>query len=75
MNNAVEQCPLCLSVNNLTFFGEFDAWECWCCGIRYWISPEALEAYCLLNDKTKAEGTVALNSADPSVIFAFGQIT
>jgi len=69
-----ERCIICDSVNHI-FLNQphADAWECYCCGNRWWFDDVySREAYMLLHNRTEQEAEQDLR--DGNMIFLNGQL-
>lgn len=70
----VETCQMCGSTNHIFVDNsEAHAWECWCCGFRFWLDELGRDAYLIDQDIDDIEAEERLDNADLSIYFLNGQ--
>lgn len=67
----IEQCPKCLSINTL-YPPDFQAWECYFCGSRYWESQHVKQNFMMNYNISEEEADKMMESADSSIFFVSG---
>jgi uncharacterized protein with PIN domain len=69
------QCTCCLSINHLNDTwcqAEWEAWECYGCGSRYWRDDWYRDQYKTLHNTTDQETDSLMEEADSSIFFLSG---
>jgi hypothetical protein len=68
------KCPNCLSINYYRENAAADAWECYNCVCRHWLSLVDKRCYCVATNRTWEEADKDLDECSPTLFILSGQM-